>query len=269
MAIGSPTSLTPTVIFSLLTVTGAALGLCGAVFYLHLSQPYGMSRRRAVSDMGLPSAVSLNLILDEATPSEKYETWLLNYTEWGEGTTLSSFLAKEDHLCNQQLTKDGGMTHWVLVDADGSSQRSRTAGKARQILASCDTIRRRALVAVRSDQGQVEVKDAVAHCLFSVFCREEFRGKGYARRMMEELKKKLDDGAQDEATKPTFSVVYSDIGKVCILVFVVTAKLAELVYCNRASTPIMDGRPSPLAILPCPQHPKLVASHTPTRKRQT
>lgn len=69
----------------------------------------------------LPPSDSTNVHLDEATATEKYETWLLNYAAWGEGRPLSFYLAKEDHLCSQPLTRAGGITHWVLVDGKSVS----------------------------------------------------------------------------------------------------------------------------------------------------
>ena len=85
----------------------------------------------------------------------------------------------------------------------------------RTILASCDTIKKRGLVATRNDSGENSVKEVVTHCIFSVFCRPEYRGKGYASKMMEDLRLTLKTWDQNLDENAIFTMVYSDIGKVC------------------------------------------------------
>ena len=58
------------------------------------------------------------------------------------------------------------------------------------------------------------MEEVVSHGIGSVFCRPEFRGKGYARRMMVELGGMLDKWQQKEGERAHFTVLYSDIGKV-------------------------------------------------------
>jgi hypothetical protein len=72
------------------------------------------------------------------------------------------------------------------------------------------------------------VREVVAYGVCSVFCREEFRGRGYAGRMMGELGRALEEGWESsghhddddvdggfggQGKRPRFSVLYSDIGK--------------------------------------------------------
>ena len=59
------------------------------------------------------------------------------------------------------------------------------------------------------------MKDVVSHGIGSVFCNPEYRRRGYAQRMMEELGKMLDTWNQERGKKTEFTVLYSDIGKVC------------------------------------------------------
>ncbi|KAI9774283.1 MAG: hypothetical protein M1840_004177 [Geoglossum simile] len=102
------------------------------------------------------------------------------------------------------------MTHWVLVDTP------HLPGGERRVLASCETIRKRALVAYQTTEG-VKVEEAVSHGIGSVFCPKEYRGRGYAGRMMRELSKLLRDWQVEGAAKRgmcLFTVLYSDIGKV-------------------------------------------------------
>lgn len=109
-------------------------------------------------------------------------------------------MRREQYLADQDLTRNGGITWWVLVD---------TAVSPRRVLCGCETLRKKAFVA---RDGKVE--EVVCHGIGSVFCPPENRGRGYAGRMMKELGRKLRTW-QAEERPCLFSVLYSDIGKVC------------------------------------------------------
>jgi hypothetical protein len=80
---------------------------------------------------------------------------------------------------------------------------------SRPILASCESLRKRALV--RTADGQV--KEVITHGIGSVFCDPKYRGRGYAGRMLQELGEKLKTWQSDEGKECLFSILYSDIGK--------------------------------------------------------
>ena len=51
---------------------------------------------------------------------------------------------------------------------------------------------KRSFVASRTErEGECELEEVATHTLYSVFTRPEYRCRGYATRMMEELKKAL------------------------------------------------------------------------------
>lgn len=79
---------------------------------------------------------------------------------------------------------------------------------ARPILASCETLQKKGYVA--SSGG---LKAVVTHGIGSVFCRHEYRGRGYASRMIFELGKKLETWQQQEGSRASFSMLWSDIGR--------------------------------------------------------
>ena len=159
----------------------------------------------------LPSSDSPNLALLHPTQQEKEETWKLNGSSWRGSMPLSIYLRREAHLENQAFTKDGGITFWILVDRTLSPDE-------RPILGSCESLRKRALVAKDG-----KVAEVVSHGIGSVFCNPEYRRRGYAQRMMEELGKNLGTWKQEDGRRTDFTVLYSDIGKVCkILVSCVT-----------------------------------------------
>jgi GNAT superfamily N-acetyltransferase len=112
-----------------------------------------------------------------------------------------AYLRREVFLASQAFTRDGGVTHWILVS-------KKVKDNERKILAGCETYRKRALV---SRNGKIE--EVQAHGIGSVF--SEYRGKGYGARMMKELGEKLRTW-QTIITPNLFSVLYSDIGKVSI-----------------------------------------------------
>lgn len=158
----------------------------------------------AQSTPTFPSRNSPSLSLTHPTPAEKLAAWSLNAQVWAGPLSLPDYMQREEVLSNQDLTRDGGITFWVLVDTSSPSSPSR------RILASCETIMKRALIA--RDKAQVE--EVISHGIQSVFCDPELRGHGYAGRMMEELGNMLHTWGQDGAKKTAFTVLYSDIGKV-------------------------------------------------------
>lgn len=152
-----------------------------------------------MSQFNLPDSKDPNVRLTTSTPEEAYEQQRLNSEEWKGALELEAYLRREDLLIRQRLTREGGLTSWALVHEDDSG---------RTILASCETIRKKAIVASDS-----QIKDVVSHGVCSVFCPPGYRGKGYAARMITELGEKLETW-QTEHSESLFSVLWSDIGKV-------------------------------------------------------
>jgi GNAT superfamily N-acetyltransferase len=155
------------------------------------------------TNITLPSAFSSDLILVPATPEEYIECVRLNSTAWKGPLSQELYVEREKHLLSQNLTDNGSQTCWVLVDRNG------LAG-CRVIFAACESFRKRAFFA---HDGRVE--DVLSHAIGSVYVRSEFRGKGYAGRMMEELGKKLEtwQAGNELRKKSLFSILFSDIGK--------------------------------------------------------
>ena len=82
------------------------------------------------------------------------------------------------------------------------------------VLSSCDTIRKRGFAAVQPDGAHAKVEEVTTHTLYSVFTRPEYRQRGYASRMMQELRETLRAWDQQDGKQALFATVYSDIGKV-------------------------------------------------------
>ncbi|MCJ1480358.1 hypothetical protein MMC06_000513 [Schaereria dolodes] len=161
----------------------------------------------ALANSDLPRSDSPTLILAQATDAERTATWKLNGQMWRGPLSLPAYLRREQHLAAQDLTRDTGITYWILVDS--ATPRPVDPEIPRTILASCETLRKRALVATKG----TEVEEIISHGIGSVYCNPDFRGKGYASRMMEELGKVMATFQQQGQEKATFTVLYSDIGK--------------------------------------------------------
>ncbi|KFY24851.1 hypothetical protein V493_04989, partial [Pseudogymnoascus sp. VKM F-4281 (FW-2241)] len=144
--------------------------------------------------------------LTHPTPSERRITWLNSSADWGAALPTPTYIERESHLCSAStLAASGGITHWILVDAS-------LPADARPVLATAESLRKRTLVA--SPEGVVH--EAVSHGIGSVFCYPEYRGKGYASRMMTELGEVLKGWQAEESRdrkEVVFSKLYSDIGR--------------------------------------------------------
>lgn len=151
----------------------------------------------------LPSGNSPDLHLVVATPEEILAQQQANSDEWRGVLSLPAYLRREEILAEQDLTKDGGITAWALVyQPPGSGEQDR------QVVCGCETIRKRAIVASNNT-----VEFVTVHGVCSVFCPPQFRGKGYAGRMMVDLGERLKTW-QSKGQPNLFSVLWSDIGKV-------------------------------------------------------
>ena len=152
--------------------------------------------------LNLPDSSLPTLALAHPTEKEKTAQFKQNGVAWKGALSLELYLRREEILASQNLTKDGGLTYWVLID---------TAANDRLVLSGCETYRKKALV---SRNGKVE--ETVAHAIGSVFCPPQLRRRGYTARMMQELGEALRTW-QTEGKECLFSVLFSDIGKVSIL----------------------------------------------------
>lgn len=167
-----------------------------------------LHRSQALHNMGalllpLPHASSPTLRLAHATPAQKLVQALETSAVWRGPLSVAAYLRREKYLANQALTVNLGITHWVLVD-------SAEPEGSRRVLCSCESIRKRAIVA----RGG-KAKDAISHCVTNVFCPPQHSRRGYARRMMKELGSVLGTYQTEEtAMESLFSALWSDIGKI-------------------------------------------------------
>jgi len=169
----------------------------------HSNDVLKTSKPPALDAQSLPSAQSQDLKVEPVTPLEYLQTAHLNAEEWKGPLDLHQYLEREEILQQTDLTKDGRITGWILT----SDAFAPNPDGSRQIFASCETIQTCAYVA-----RQGKVQKVQAHGIASVFTRSEYRGKGYAGRMMQELGKRLESWQNFKDLPNAFSVLYSDIG---------------------------------------------------------
>lgn len=151
----------------------------------------------------LPAKNDPTISLEPGNLAEYEQTWRLNGSEWRGFLSEDSYYDREIYLGEAELTRDGRATPWVLT----SSKLPVYEDGSRPLLASCETLLKNAYVA---KDGKVE--KILSHGIGSVHCRPEYRGRGYAVKMISELSKKLDTWQQLKDNRGRFSVLYSDIG---------------------------------------------------------
>ncbi|KAF1838002.1 hypothetical protein BDW02DRAFT_627551 [Decorospora gaudefroyi] len=149
-----------------------------------------------------------SLTLVHPTEAEKRIQFSLNGAEWSGALSLPAYLRREATLAQTALTRDGGITYWILVDTSLPGNPLDPKSGTRLPLASCETYRKKALVWQKG-----EVKEVICHGIGSVFCANHLRKRGYAQRMMMELGKALRTHQTEEGIECLFSVLFSDIGK--------------------------------------------------------
>ena len=162
----------------------------------------------ALDSSSLPSGSSEEVVLVQATELERTQCWHINLHAWRGPLSPAQYIQREAYLERQALVSDGKITFWMLTLKEKENHSDETA--ARPILASCETLLKDAYVAQDGHLNPV-----LAHGIGSVFCRPEYRGKGYASRMVSELGRRLGKLAwqQPKGTpRGYFSVLYSDIG---------------------------------------------------------
>ena len=163
----------------------------------------------------LPDSNSQSLVLTHPTTLERRRTWALHYSMWGPALSEEDYVAREAYLVTVPLAREDGLRPWILtVPDDGEGDNG-----SRPVLSSCETLRKRAIVS----RGGSEIEEGVAHGVVNVFTDPAMRGQGYARRMMDELGRRLAGWQESNAVrngeggrkgaKVLFSVLFSDIGK--------------------------------------------------------
>jgi hypothetical protein len=160
----------------------------------------------------LPRGDSPTLRLVHPTDEEKLMQFNLNGAEWRGALSLPAYLRREETLSQQALTRDGGISYWILIDTALQGNPLDPSSGTRLPLASCETYRKKTLI-WQND----ELHESICHGIGSVFCASHLRKRGYAQRMMTELSQALRTYQMEEGKECMFSILFSDIGKVSMI----------------------------------------------------
>ncbi|CCC07751.1 unnamed protein product [Sordaria macrospora k-hell] len=127
----------------------------------------------------------------EATPEQRELAWKLNGVAWARPVSIETYVAREIHLSEQELTKDGNCKYWVLY----------LKGYPRQIIASCETTRKEVLI---SENGVS--RGGYGYGIASVYTNPDYRRQGMAATLLRHVQEAMDRDSD-------LSVLYSDIGR--------------------------------------------------------
>jgi hypothetical protein len=160
-----------------------------------------------------PLSNSPTVKLVPPTDEERINQWSIAGVTWRGPQTLQAFVDRELALATRLGIKDGGIKHWILVD----TAEKVPAGGTRTILASCETLKRRAIVSRAGPNGKRIVEPTWSYGVAGVHSRKEFRGTGYGKRMITDIGKYMRHEEENFGMeKALFSVLYSAVGVVCL-----------------------------------------------------
>lgn len=140
-----------------------------------------------------------DVVFAEATPEQRELSWKLNAPSWAPPLSVADYLGRERHLAQQDLSRNGGCRYWVL----------HLKSNPITIVASCETLRRPALIASRSADGisPPSVRRGFGYGIASVYTNPDYRRRGMAALLLNKVQQFMDNDGAD------CSVLYSDIGK--------------------------------------------------------
>lgn len=133
------------------------------------------------------------------------ETQLRNHVEWGGGMTIDQYLLREKG-CRVRLTSESTrMTNWALQVKNDRGEW--------EIVSACETQRRQAYLKVKGQPVETTINQSIG----AVFTAEQYRGKGYAAKMLEAVTKvlktwQLPENLSEEAKDHVLLTLWSDVG---------------------------------------------------------
>lgn len=134
-----------------------------------------------------------DVVFSEATPEQRQLTWELNGQAWAPPMPIHDYVEREQHLAQLDLNRDRRCRYWVLY----------LKGYPRQIIASCETIRKPVLI---SDARGGPAREGYGYAVANIYTNPTWRRQGMAAFLLRCVQEQMDvDG--------DFSVLYSDSGR--------------------------------------------------------
>ncbi|QRV75288.1 protein phosphatase 2 (formerly 2A), catalytic subunit [Ceratobasidium sp. AG-Ba] len=115
----------------------------------------------------------MQVVLRSASRAQEIEARKQRSVEWARWLGLDGYLRKEERLEKLEHANKGKLVTWVLVSAEDP--------ESLDILSTCTTYRRDILTLPPNETKAIS---GTGYAIASVFTPSQFRGKGYATRMM-------------------------------------------------------------------------------------
>jgi GNAT superfamily N-acetyltransferase len=140
--------------------------------------------------MGLTAA---DMEFSEATAEQRQLSWKLCGHSWASPMSIDDYVEREQHMADHELNRDGGCQYWVLY----------LKGYPRQVIASCETTRKRMLI---SDGNGSPTREGHGYAIANVYTNPSYRRQGMAAFLLRRVQEQID-------TNSDCSVLYSDSGR--------------------------------------------------------
>lgn len=151
--------------------------------------------------MGDPVLDELNLttedvVFTKADSELQKVAWRLNGEAWASPMSIDDYVAREYHLSQQDLSRDGRCIYWVLRHKDDPTH----------VVASCESVKKTVFIAGHGTGINDGFVEASGYAIASVYTNPKYRRLGMAAYMLRRLQEHMD-------TDSDCSVLYSDIGR--------------------------------------------------------
>ncbi|KUI73381.1 hypothetical protein VM1G_08952 [Cytospora mali] len=143
-----------------------------------------------------PALTTDDVVFAKADPELQKTAWRLNGVAWAAPMSIDDYVAREYHLSQQDLSKEGRCIYWVLTHKDDPTH----------VVASCESVKKTIFIAGHGTGINDGFVEATGYAIASVYTNPKYRRLGMAGYMLRKLQEHMD--ADSEC-----SVLYSDIGK--------------------------------------------------------
>ncbi|KAL2181028.1 uncharacterized protein P884DRAFT_236406 [Thermothelomyces heterothallicus CBS 202.75] len=115
----------------------------------------------------------------EATPEQRRISWELCSRKWAAPMSVDDYVEREQHMAEHELNRDGGCRYWVLY----------LKGYPRQVIASCETLRKLMFIA---DCAERRVREAHGYVVTNVYTNPTYRRQGMAAFLLRRVQERMD-----------------------------------------------------------------------------
>lgn len=143
-----------------------------------------------------PNLTTEDVVFAKADLELQKLAWRLNGEAWAAPISIDDYIAREYHLSQQDLSKEGRCMYWVLTHKDDPTH----------VVASCESFKKTVFIAGHGTGINDGFLETTGYVVASVYTNPKYRRLGMAAYMLQKLQEHMD-------TDSECSVLYSDIGK--------------------------------------------------------